>query len=201
MQVSTISSATGQTTTTTQTVDNNLGKDDFLKLLIVQLQNQDPLNPKEDTEFIAQMAQFTSLEQLQNLTEAMQFQQATALIDKDVKAEITGSDGTELVYGRVTSMREINGEMYLTLSDGNLIKAADVTTVLGSDGLWQEALSMVGQEVYVREYGLDGSVIGLTRTEITNATIEDGVIKLTTSDGSTIGLNDIWALAPQAEEV
>ncbi|HEY8462555.1 MAG TPA: flagellar hook capping FlgD N-terminal domain-containing protein [Bacillota bacterium] len=201
MQVSTISSATGQTTTTTQTVGNNLGKDDFLKLLIVQLQNQDPLNPKEDTEFIAQMAQFTSLEQLQNLTEAMQFQQATALIDKDVKAEITGRNGTELVYGRVTSMREINGEMYLTLSDGNLIKAADVTTVLGSDGLWQEALSMVGQEVYVREYGLDGSVIGLTRTEITNATIEDGVIKLTTSDGSTIGLNDIWALAPQAEEV
>lgn len=53
------------------TKSNNLDKDAFLKLLVTQLQNQDPLSPMEDREFIAQMAQFSSLEQMQNLNDTM----------------------------------------------------------------------------------------------------------------------------------
>lgn len=47
----------------------DLDKDAFLRLLTTQLGNQDPLNPTEDREFIAQMAQFSSLEQMQNLND------------------------------------------------------------------------------------------------------------------------------------
>lgn len=46
---------------------DQMGKDEFLKLLTVQLSKQDPLSPMKNTEFIAQMAQFTSLEQIKNL--------------------------------------------------------------------------------------------------------------------------------------
>ena len=49
--------------------DNILGKNDFLHLLVTQLQHQDPLNPAESTEFTAQLAQFSSLEQLNNIND------------------------------------------------------------------------------------------------------------------------------------
>ncbi|MFS0672439.1 flagellar hook assembly protein FlgD [Ornithinibacillus sp. 179-J 7C1 HS] len=52
--------------------DSNLGKDDFLKILMTQIQNQDPTNPMDDREFISQLAQFSSLEQTMNMANAIQ---------------------------------------------------------------------------------------------------------------------------------
>lgn len=83
-----------------------LGKEDFLKLLLTQVQNQDPLNPMEDKEFVSQLAQFSSLEQLQNvntnlksslgtdavLTRTMNTAAGTALIGKDV---VIGTDAID----------------------------------------------------------------------------------------------------------
>jgi flagellar basal-body rod modification protein FlgD len=50
---------------------SSLGKDDFLNLLVTQMQNQDPLNPMDSTAFTAQLAQFSSLEELQNINETL----------------------------------------------------------------------------------------------------------------------------------
>jgi flagellar basal-body rod modification protein FlgD len=55
---------------TTTTAGPSLGKDDFLKLLVGQLKNQDPMNPSSDTDFIGQMAQFSQLEQTTNMASA-----------------------------------------------------------------------------------------------------------------------------------
>jgi flagellar basal-body rod modification protein FlgD len=84
---------------TAATPENTLGQDEFLTLLVAQLQNQDPLNPTDATEFTAQLAQYSQLEQLFNLNDAMdglsaaqtssQKVSALSLIGKEVVVEDT----------------------------------------------------------------------------------------------------------------
>ena len=62
----------GESGSLMQSLDNMLGKDAFLRLLTTQLRYQDPMNPVDDQDFIAQMAQFSALEQMQNLTTTME---------------------------------------------------------------------------------------------------------------------------------
>jgi flagellar basal-body rod modification protein FlgD len=68
--------ATGTNYAATETADSKLnkalGKDEFLKLLVTELRYQDAMNPMEDREFIAQMAQMSSLEQMQNLNKTFE---------------------------------------------------------------------------------------------------------------------------------
>jgi len=115
--MSTITSLTGTAATTSQssgqsTATDALGKDDFLKLLITQLGHQDPMNPMEDQEFIAQMAQFSALEQMQNLSSSTQITQATSFIGKDIS---WGDDNGVLQTGTVTSVKIANGEPSLVV--------------------------------------------------------------------------------------
>ena len=106
----------------------NLDKDAFLKIFLAQLQYQDPLNPANGTEFIAELAQFGMLEQLANLTDALnqllQFEQkaqAASLIGKTVK--IAG-EGNSLIEGVVSAVRWSGGQVSLVVNDKEYYPAA-----------------------------------------------------------------------------
>ena len=113
-----------------------LGKDDFLRLLITQLKYQDPISPVDDKEFIAQMAQFSSLEQMQNLntnlSEMMLAQQklsalgqAMQMIGKEV--ELFTKEG-ESLFGKVTGVHFRSGWPEIIV-DGKLYDFTEVVAI------------------------------------------------------------------------
>ena len=132
--MSTVTGVTSGTTNSTQTNKSVLGKDDFLKMLIAQLKNQDPLNPLDGTNFAAQLAQFSSLEQLQNmnthltaLTSSLSStsnSQMVGLIGNAVVANgnsITVSGATtQLAYN--LSQNASQGTIKINDSQGNLVQ-------------------------------------------------------------------------------
>lgn len=121
-------------TQATREINNQLGKDEFLKILIVQLQNQDPLRPMEDKDFIAQMAQFSTLEQMQNMAKDFESLKAMNLVGKMVYGELAIENSSQLypVMGRVDSVRFSNGRMYLQVG-GYTLPLEDLVAVFSEE--------------------------------------------------------------------
>lgn len=101
--------------------NNELGKDAFLQLLTTQMKYQDPLNPNTDTEYIAQLATFSQLEQMQNISTISTNSQAFGLVGKDVIVKTEASTGDiKYISGRVDfvsmsggkAQMSINGQLY-----------------------------------------------------------------------------------------
>jgi flagellar basal-body rod modification protein FlgD len=134
MSVSAITGATDATSTwltdstyvsgSERVTQKVLGQDDFLELVVAQMTNQDPLNPKSDTEFIAQMAQFSALEQSKTMQSDMaamrkeqQLLQANAVLGRAVELK---DDNDLLITGTVSAIQVdagtpkivVNGQSY-----------------------------------------------------------------------------------------
>ena len=101
-----------------------LGKDEFLNLLVKQLQYQDPLEPSSDTEFIAQMAQFSSLEQMQNLNDTFSKFQSYSMVGKYATANF----GMETIEGYVESVTSVGNTTYAVI-DGTSVDISDIFKV------------------------------------------------------------------------
>lgn len=111
-------------------ITQEMGKDEFLKILITQLQNQDPTSPMEDKEFIAQMAQFSTLEQMTNMVQnfsalagVLKSSEAQAMIGKNVSI----ADGDKLVTGTVNQV--VRGDFPLILVNGKYYDLDQVLSV------------------------------------------------------------------------
>lgn len=138
---SSVTNTTSATTSSSTESSSTLDKNAFLKLMCTQLQNQDPLSPMKDTEYISQMASFSSLEQMENLNSsfttlsdsitsdlipALTIQQASSLVGKTVT--YTDSDDVEQ-SGTVDSIVLSNGSLSYYVVDGQQISPDNLVTI------------------------------------------------------------------------
>ncbi|MDM5246941.1 flagellar hook assembly protein FlgD [Lysinibacillus sp. G4S2] len=184
---------------TKQTGNSELGKDAFLQLLITQLQHQDPTNPMDDREFISQMAQFSSLEQMQNMTKAMEAllvsQQQTQMmgyssfVGKEVKwHEITEELDAEKKpiikegSGVIQSIKFVDGNVKFVLEDGKEITPGNISSILGGSGTNSNDNNTVSESPLVQASKLIGKKVTYKDGEqelqgrIVSVTNKDGVI-------------------------
>ena len=139
MDIPGISSSDPFSGTTAQAAAQNLDKNAFMKLLVSQMQHQDPMSPVANEDFVAQLATFSSLEQLQGLNQNViamialnqsnallsQLTQSSALIGK----EVSWQDDTQAAHsGTVESVKIVDGLAVLRI-DGQDVPLAQVTEV------------------------------------------------------------------------
>ncbi|MCK5098239.1 MAG: hypothetical protein KAR45_09040 [Desulfobacteraceae bacterium] len=186
--------------------DDYLGMEAFLKMLMAQLQNQDPLNPMEGSEFSAQLAQFSQLEQLMSLNETMTSMQAS--FEENSGVDVTGYIGKEIV-GDVDSMNVKNGsasEGFYNLpksgevrvevydSNGGIVKRLSLgqqdsgSHVIQWDGT-DSAGNMVADGTYTYVVGADMGY-GFEELETTVSGIVEGIVY--NGDKPFLVVNGIW---------
>lgn len=122
---------TNSTVASSQAVTNQvseLGKDDFLKLLVTELQNQDPMQATDDKQFISEMAQFSSLEQMANVATAMQNlqQEMTTLSQQSMLIQ-----GAAMV-GKQVSWLDADGQQEQGIVDGVTSQNGGLQLQIGS---------------------------------------------------------------------
>ena len=115
--------------------NNGMDKDAFLQLLVAQMQYQDPLEPTSNTEYISQYAQFSQVEQMQNMAASTELARAGSLVGQEVYIKTTTSSGeTKYVQGKVDYVVYENGKAYLSI-DEQLYSLEDLDTVADKDYL------------------------------------------------------------------
>ena len=111
----------------------SLGKDDFLKLFVAQLQHQDPMNPMNDSEFMGQMASFSTLEQVSNL----------ALANEKIANSLNSTSAIGLI-GRTVSYVDANDEIHTgTVEKVSTVDGKPSLTVAGIDGVDPATITQV----------------------------------------------------------
>lgn len=187
MSVSSVNSSsyTTSSTTSSRNTSSELGKDEFLNLLVTQLKYQDPLDPADSTEYVSQLAQFSSLEQMTNIATGINSMQALTMAGKYVTATVTDSSTgeTSTVEGTVDSVKMSNGEASIYIN-GTEVSLEDITNVYDYDRSDIYNLSsMIGQTckgyIYDSEtldvIGIEGTVSGIEKGTYEDYALVDGV--------------------------
>ncbi|MBQ8591447.1 MAG: hypothetical protein IJ485_01680 [Lachnospiraceae bacterium] len=128
-----------------KTSNSSLDKDAFLQLLVAQMKYQDPLQPTSNTEYVSQLATFSQLEEMQNMTGSMELMRASGLVGEYVFVTTTTSSGNQTtIEGYVDSIVYEAGKAYMEI-DGELYSVDDLDTVV--DKAYLNAFDKVTQWV------------------------------------------------------
>jgi len=129
------------------TASNELGKDAFLQLLVCQMQNQDPLNPSTDTEFVSQLATFSQLEQLQNLSSSYETSQAFSLVGKNVILETTDANKNSYYVSGTVDFINVSGSGTKLSVNGSLYDMDQLYSVVDDTYLLEKGLPSIETKV------------------------------------------------------
>ena len=137
-----IQSTSSSSTTTEAKAGGELGKDAFMKLLVTQMQYQDPLNPSDNTEYISQLATFSQLEQMQNMSQTTTNSQAFSLVGKNVivKTDSTSNSSSNYITGKVDYVY-VSGSTTKLSINGNLYSFDQLDTVMDDDYATEQSSS------------------------------------------------------------
>ncbi|MDR2580089.1 MAG: DUF4116 domain-containing protein [Fibromonadaceae bacterium] len=199
--------------------DDTMGKDQFLNLLVAQLRYQDPMNPPENTEFVAQLAQFSQLEFTQNSTQAisrlagnmqafmdMQSLQAqsitnasaTPLLGKEVRVMETAFDHrglTEREFNIYLSEGNRYGVVLIKDADGKIVAEIDVAAESSKGGevkvKWDGTDSKTGDKVLGGKYTIE--VLDYSGSKTAGYAYQDGIVSGVSFSAAGAGLtiNDV----------
>ncbi len=115
--------------TSKTSASGDMDKEAFLQLLVAQMKYQDPLQPTSNTEYISQYAQFSQVEQMQNMSSSMDLQRASGLVGQEVYVKTTTSSGeTKYIQGKVDYVVYENNKAYLSINE-ELYALEDLDTV------------------------------------------------------------------------
>lgn len=130
-----------------KTSNDGMDKDAFLQLLVAQMKYQDPLEPTSNTEYISQYAQFSQVEQLQNMAGNMELLRASSLVGQEVYVKTTNSNGdSKYIKGKVDYIVYENNKAYLSINE-QLYSLDDLDTVVDKeyDAAYDKATDLVNR--------------------------------------------------------
>jgi len=158
-------------------VSKELGQEQFMDLLVQQMANQDPLSPTSDTDYIAQLAQFSMLNSINSLSDSMVQTQMYSLVGKEVYV-YTDASHTDLAVGMVESVVKQDGVNYLIIG-GNAYELDDIAGVKNTTNE-----TIPANQGAINSTGLLGKTVTATvEQDGQSVTVSGIVIKLFTKDG------------------
>ncbi len=195
---------------------SEISAEDFLELLVAQLENQDPLNPTDDAEMLAELAQMYTLEEMSTMNDNLEtmtsqlnlvlVNSAVSFIGQEVIAEgdtITVSDGSisEVTYELAEDA--VSGEVSIYDEDSNIVQTVDLTELDGEESYTFQWDGYNDDGEYVDDgtytvsftcYDADGDVVSvdtLATGIVTGITTEDGSTVFELEDGRLVSMTDV----------